>query len=244
MQRYYVNSLIEGNELIANQDDLFHMKKVMRNHNGDQVVVIDCDGNNYLCLIEDIDKGVLRVGSKLDIDNELDVNITIAYALPKGDKFELVLQKTCELGVRRIIPLLTNRCVVKMDQQRFAKKKARYQKILKEATEQSIRNKIPILEDLQDLKSLQEYMCDYNLVAYEETAKIGSNNNLNQVASKLKPGSSIMIVVGSEGGFDEEEVAYLNSIGFSNCALGKRILRSETAPLYICSVIGFMREGR
>lgn len=244
MQRYYVNSLIENDHLIINQDDLFHMKKVMRNHNGDEVIVIDSVGNNYLCSIEDIEQGLLSVVNKLDIDNELDVDITIAYALPKGDKFELVLQKTCELGVSRIIPLMTKRCVVKMDQQRFNKKKPRYQKILKEATEQSIRNQIPVLEDLQDLKSLKEFMVDYNLVAYEETAKIGSNNNLYQIANKLEPGASIMVVIGSEGGFDKEEVEYLNTIGFTNCALGKRILRSETAPLYVCSVIGFMREGK
>ncbi|MDD8049296.1 MAG: RsmE family RNA methyltransferase [Thomasclavelia sp.] len=242
MQRYFIKNQIINNEVQVSSDDLHHMKDVMRYKDGDKVVIIDSDGNNFQAIIKDINSGILDINNKIDINNELDVDITIIYAFPKGDKFELVLKKTCELGVKRIVPIITNRCVVKLDEKRYQKKKERYNKILKEASEQCQRSIIPTLEDLSSLKVVEKYKSDYNLVAYEETSKEGKHGELYETLKKLKKGSSITVVVGSEGGFDKEEVDYLNGLGFKSCSLGKRILRSETAPIYICSVIGFTRE--
>lgn len=243
MQRYFIQQQININEIFEiNQDDLHHIKKVMRNRNGDKIICIDTNQNNYLCEIEDIENGFIKAKEQLFVNNELDINVTLIYALPKGDKFELVLQKACELGVHHIVPLLTNRCVVKTNPEKFNKKLERYRKILKEASEQSVRNVIPDIETVIKLKDIQHYLKDYNLVAYEETAKNQKHGQLYEILSTIQAGESIAIIIGSEGGFDESEIQYLQSLGVQCCSLGKRILRSETAPLYALSVIGYSRE--
>ena len=104
----------------------------------------------------------------------------------KGDKFEFVLQKACELGVHHIIPLSSKRCVVKLTKDKFNKKLPRYQKILKEASEQSGRNRIPSIEEVKTIKELKPYLKDYNLVAYEETAKQHEHGELFHTLQQLK----------------------------------------------------------
>lgn len=243
MQKYFINEVIElDNSFIIEESDHHHIEKVMRNRNGDQIICVDLNHIQYLSIIEDVTKGIIKPIEKLDIDNELDVEVTLAYALPKGDKFELVLQKATELGVHNIIPLSTKRCVVKLTKDKFLKKLPRYQKILKEASEQSGRNRIPNIEEVKTIKELKYYLKDYNLVAYEETAKQHEHGQLHHTLLQLKKGDSILIVVGCEGGFDESEILELNEMGVNCCSLGNRILRSETAPLYLLSVIGYARE--
>ncbi len=241
MQRYFIKQQNEG-IIYLEKDDIFHIKKVMRGKNGDEVICINMDGVVHRCRIDDIDNGKVSVLSSIDQFCELDVDITLIYAMPKGDKFELVLQKATELGVKNIVPLLTRRCVVKLDQQKFAKKKERYTKILKEASEQSYRNFIPLLHDVQSIATIEPYLSKYNLVAYEEDAKTTSKNTLYKTIKNLQKKDTISIIVGSEGGFDESEIQELEKLGVSRCTLGKRILRSETAPLYMLSVIGFALE--
>lgn len=243
MQRYFINEdLKDKQQCMMTSDDLHHIKKVMRQKNGDSIICIDTFGVNYHCHIEDIDTGVIAIDTSFVNDSELDIDVTLVYALPKGDKFELVLQKATELGVTRIVPLLTNRCVVKMDKERFVKKKPRFLKIVKEASEQSYRNHIPSIEDMITLKEISSYIDQYAVVAYEETAKQGKHGNFYHVLSKLKSKDKLTIIVGSEGGFDPEEIELLETMGIVSCSLGKRILRSETAPLYMLSVIGYSRE--
>lgn len=243
MQRYFINEdLTNKKQVTLPSDDLHHIKKVMRNITGDEIICIDTLGHVYHGIIEDVDTGLIGLGQELDENNELDVEITLVYALPKGDKFELVLQKATELGVKRIVPIQTRRCVVKMDEQKFSKKITRYQKILKEAAEQSRRNYIPMICNVIKLEQLSNYLGDYNLVAFEEMAKQGEHMVLKQTLDQLKPGDRITIVVGSEGGFDQDEIDKMNDLGIKACSLGKRILRSETAPLYFLSVIGYARE--
>lgn len=243
MQRYFINeNLNQKKQLVLPSDDLHHVRKVMRNNNGDQIICLDLEGLVYRCEIADIDTGLVNIIETVDENNELEVEVTLVYALPKGDKLELVLQKATELGVSRIVPLQTRRCVVKMDEQKFNKKITRYQKILKEAAEQSRRNKIPEITKVIKLKDITNYLGNHNLVAYEEVAKAGEHKMLKATLDQLKPGDKLTIVVGSEGGFDEDEVTYMNSLGINSCSLGKRILRSETAPLYFLSVIGYALE--
>ena len=156
MQRYFINEdLTSKQQLILPDDDLHHVKKVMRNINGDEIICIDNAGQVYYGVIEDIEIGLVKIDKRLEENNELDVEITLVYALPKGDKFELVLQKATELGVKRIVPIQTKRCVVKMDEQKFAKKITRYRKILKEAAEQSWRNFIPEITNVIKLEHNQ-----------------------------------------------------------------------------------------
>ena len=241
MQRYFISE--KKQELMyLEPGDIYHSKKVMRNNVGDKVVGIDKIGNNYICEIVNVDIGEIKILEKIHNETELDVSVTLIYALPKGDKFELVLQKSTELGVHRIVPLQTNRCVIKTNQEKFTKKKVRYQKIVKEASEQSYRNRIPIIEDVISIHDINKYTSIYNIVAYEEDAKVGEQKQLANTLTQLQSGDSITIIVGCEGGFDEQEIQIMQSMGVQSCSLGKRILRSETAPLYMLSVIGYIRE--
>lgn len=242
MQRYFINEdLINRDSVQLVDNDLHHLKTVMRSKSGEEIICIDINGLVYLGKIVDVDQGSINIVEKIDENNELDVGITLVYALPKGDKFELVLQKATELGVERIVPLLTRRCVVKTDKKKFSKKIERYKKILKEASQQSRRNKIPEITNVVALGELKEYLGDYNLVAYEKF-DCNEKSMLKQCLEQLKPGDKITVIVGSEGGFDEIEIDEMEKIGVKACSLGKRILRSETAPLYLLSVIGFARE--
>lgn len=241
MQRYFIKEeCIKDKKIIVDEYDLKHMKKVMRYRNHDEVICILPDSSTYVYEIEDIDNGILIQKELCDENHELDVDVTLIYGLPKSDKFEFVLQKSTELGVKRIVPFLSKRSIIKTDMKTFEKKRERYEKILKEAAEQSYRNKIPELMPLAKINDLKRYISDINLVAYEESSKQGEHSQFYK--SLNQDYRSITIVVGPEGGFDQKEIDEMKEMGILECSLGKRILRSETAPLYMLSVIGYSRE--
>lgn len=241
MQRYFIKQECVQNELIyIDSYNHKHMQRVMRYHNGDQVICILPQSLTYIYEIVDIEKGVLKQKEQIHEDHELDVDVTLIYGLPKNDKFEFVLQKATELGVKRIVPFLSKRSIIKTDQKTFLKKQERYQKILKEASEQSYRQVIPELTDLIYIQDLKTYLSDINLVAYEESSKQGEHSLFYK--SLHQDYQTITIIVGPEGGFDSDEIEEMKKLGIKECSLGKRILRSETAPLYMLSVIGYSRE--
>ncbi|MFQ9922482.1 MAG: RsmE family RNA methyltransferase [Beduini sp.] len=241
MQRYFVKNFDES-QFIIEKEDHHHMKKVMRMHDGDEIVCINEKQQVFLCRIMNIEIGRIEVMEELMQDCELPVKVNLIYALPKSDKFEFVLQKACELGVTCIIPLLSKRCIVKTDRETFNKKYQRFNKILKEAAEQSYRNQIPKIAPLIKLSEVASYLGDHNLVAYEENAKQNEMSRLKEVLSQVHNGDTITIIVGCEGGFEQSEIDELEKMGVVPCSLGKRILRSETAPLYLLSAIGYALE--
>jgi len=242
MQRYFIDQNCIHDDIIEiDEYNHKHMQRVMRYRNGDKVVCILPNHQTYIYQIEDIDKGILSKQEQLLEEHELDVDVTLIYGLPKNDKFEWVLQKSTELGVKRIVPFLSKRSIIKTDQKSFSKKYDRYQKILKEASEQSYRQMIPQLTPLiTSIKDIKDYLSDVNLVAYEESSKQGEHSLFYQ--SLQQDYQTITIIVGPEGGFDEKEIQEMLDLGIYACSLGKRILRSETAPLYMLSVIGYSRE--
>lgn len=241
MQRYFISSEnINGSFIHVDSYNHKHMQRVMRYRNGQEVICILPDQHVYIYEIIDIEKGILQQKQEIIENNELDVQVTLIYGLPKNDKFEWVLQKATELGVARIIPFLSQRSIIKTDKQTFEKKRKRYLRILKEASEQSCRQIVPELTPLVKIDELTQYLSDVNVVAYEEESKNGEHSVF---AKTLKQDyHTITIIVGPEGGFDENEIEKMKSYGIRPCSLGKRILRSETAPLYMLSVIGFSRE--
>lgn len=241
MQRYFVENFNENGFKMSSYD-LHHIKKVMRMKNGDNIICINESRQVFLCRIVNIEDGMVEVVEKINQNCELGVSVTLIYALPKSDKFEFVLQKACELGVDRIVPLKSARSIIKTDTKSFMKKYDRFHKILKEAAEQSYRNHIPELMPLISLKEVGAYLGNHNLVAYEEKAKQNEMSLLKEVLSKVTIGDTITIIVGCEGGFEESEIAYLESLNVQACSLGKRILRSETAPLYLLSAISYAVE--
>lgn len=241
MQRYFIKDT-QIHDGIIEMDEVMHkhMSKVMRKKPGEQVICTDEEGHFHLATIADLTKGILIDEKIITEDNELDVDVTLIYGLPKGDKFEFVLQKATELGVHRVVPFLCERSLIKMDEQRFNKKKERYVRIMQEAGEQSHRNFVPQITAPIHIDQMKDYLSEVNVVAYEESAKQGERSSFSQALASLT--QSITIVTGPEGGFSEQEIARMNDMGFTCVGLGSRILRSETAPLYMLSVIGYERE--
>ncbi len=163
--------------------------------------------------------------------NELPVQITLAAAMIKKDKFELVLQKAAELGVSRIVPLITARTVNRPEEDKQKKIYARWQSILEEASAQCERTRIPVLEKTIPVERIREYRQAQNLFGYER-----GYEKSPLLGDVMKP-EDTLIVIGPEGGFTDEECDFFLQEGFSMVSFGSRILRAETACIYALSVI-------
>lgn len=235
MQRYFVMGNIEN--ITFYESDIFHIERVMRFKEGDQIEIV-LNGHIYLTKLTSIKPVKVNIIHEVFENRELNAPITLLYCLPKGDKLDLVIQKATEIGVSKIVGVISKRVVVRIDQKDKEKKLIRYNKIIKEASEQSKRTVLPVFEDIIDYKDIKKYLSKHNFIAYEKEAL--NNNSLMEKLSNLKPYEDITILVGAEGGFEESEVNYANEIGFSNVSLGKLILRSETAAIYFMSVLSFM----
>ena len=237
MQRYFSSS---ETEIILDHGDIHHITHVMRNKVGDFFEVV-FNKKVYQMKITSLSPFTYEINDISSIDNELKEEITLFYCLSKGEKNEFVMQKACELGVKRIVLLSSMRSIVKLDNDDFNRKKVRYEKILKEASEQSHRNIIPELIGIIPIKNIPEaLLAKHNFVAYEEDA--GNTSDTYKLINEIKSRESISILIGSEGGLDKSELEVLHQQGFKNISLGKRILRTETAAVYALSVIGFLLE--
>lgn len=247
MQRYFLkNNQFDKDLALITGDDAHHMSRVMRMTIGDQVIVCNEDKSCYYATIKQIKDQEIEVtlDSMIEAQTELPIEVTIAQGLPKGDKFEWVIQKATECGASEFIPLEMERSVVKLDAKKAGKKIERWNKIAKEAAEQSHRQMVPTVTSVQTLKQLLAQASQYDicLFAYEETAKQGELAQLKQTLSTIENHKKLLVIVGPEGGISEKEEVLLLESGFKPCALGPRILRTETAPIYILSAISYALE--
>lgn len=236
MQQYFIESNINLNETVTlNREQAFHICTVLRMKSDDLIRVVDSSNEIYLCKIITVSKSeciVLPI-ELLDEDNEMKTKVTLIMSLIKKDKWDFLLMKATELGVYRIVPYEAKRSVVKASDNKLE----RWTKIVTEASEQSKRNRVPIVEEVIKIKDIKNYVSDLNMVAYEKEK--GSSNTLSSVINSQE---SITIVIGPEGGFDDSEIEVLNDLGFINVSLGKRILRAETAAFYALSLIDGLSE--
>lgn len=251
MQRYIIPPVASDyrTEPLRLTDDLFHhMIHVMRMKQGNRVYLADSTGISFIAEITDIsnDTVALRWVEDEGKSTEMPVQVTIACGLPKGDKLEFIVQKGTELGAHAFIPFAAKNSVVKWTADKSAKKQQRLQKIAKEATEQSHRQIEPTVLPVQTLRELLAEAKKYThvLIAYEEDAKAGESSTLVETLSAVRKGDSLLFVFGPEGGFAPEEVEQFLRAGFKSCALGPRILRAETAPLYALSAVSYQIELR
>ena len=246
MQRYFINHSIEDIHLSSN--DLHHLLVVLRAKVGDQFEVVDSHQDVYLvCISEIINKEAIKVKvlEKYDpLSVELPIHITIATGLSKNDKLDWIVQKATELGMNQFQPVALQRDVVVWKTQKSEDKLHRLNKIAQGACEQSKRLAPPHIQPLMNLKDLIQHYKDYDvkLVAYEEEAKDHHHFTLKQVIQQIQPNQSLICLFGSEGGFDSKEVELLEQAGYLKCSLGPRILRAETAPLYLLSAISYELE--
>ncbi len=233
MQRYFVDTKEDIFNL--SNDDSYHITKVMRNKIGDKIEVV-IDKELYICEIITLDKQVsVKKLEKIEQDSELPCYVTIAQSLVKEQKMDLILQKSCELGVSEIIPINTTRSVVKLDKKE-TKKIDRWNKILKEASEQSKRIVIPKVNEILDIKDLSNL--DYDIKILCTVNELSTS--IKKVLSKELNGAKIILVIGPEGGFTDKEEEILINSGYISTSFGNRVLRTETASLYALSIINYI----
>lgn len=243
MQKFFINAADFTAKTLP-PDLVYQASKVLRYQIGSQFIV-GVDRKNYLVAITKINLKELeyQVLEELAIDNELDVAVTIIQGYPKGDKFEDIVKHGTELGASCFIPCLLERSQFKVEEKRLANKVVRFNKIAKEASEQSMRNIIPEVKEFMKLKDIALATYDIVYVCYEESAKAGELSGYKETLKGLKKGANIAFLIGPEGEIDEKEIKYLKT--FSNIkfiSLGKRILRTETAALYALSTVSYERE--
>ncbi|MCP3764282.1 16S rRNA (uracil(1498)-N(3))-methyltransferase [Domibacillus sp. A3M-37] len=246
MQRYFLTNEQDEQNILFSKEDIHHIRRVMRMEEGDHVYTVFPDGRAAVAVLTNVTDTsiVAKVEEWLAHSAELPVEVVLACGLVKGDKFDYIIQKGTELGAAGFVPFEAERSIVKWDLKKGAKKIERWQKIAKEAAEQSHRNRIPAVAEPMSVTQIIEHgnMFDVKLFAYEETAKSGEMPAFYEAVSGLKSGRRMLAVTGPEGGFSEKEAARLQGAGFIPCALGPRILRAETAPLYVLSAVSFYLE--
>jgi len=245
MQRYFVRASDvdqQKQSVTITGEDVGHIVKVMRFSPGDRIICCDGTGNCYMTAIQEIrrDQVNCRLMEKIHDDRELPVHVTIAQGLPKGDKMDLIVQKGTELGARALIPFTSSRTIVQLDEKKQAKRIERWNKIAKEASEQSHRSIVPEISGVLSWKQLLKIadQFDLALLAFEGERVTTLYSYLQNLKGNLK----ILIIVGPEGGFSEEEAAEAGAAGFKSVMLGNRILRTETAALYALSCISYQFE--
>ncbi|MFY4774873.1 16S rRNA (uracil(1498)-N(3))-methyltransferase [Metabacillus sp. RGM 3146] len=248
MQRYFIHEK-SGNLkdiVLITGEDVHHITRVMRLKEGGKIICISADGCEAECVIEELSDDSIRCLPLkwVMINRELPVKVTIASGLPKGDKLEWIIQKGTELGAFEFIPFNAARSIVKMEPIKAKKKVDRWQKIAKEAAEQSYRNDIPSIHEPLSFKELinQSDNYDVKILAYEESAKAGEKQNFAKALEGMQEGGKLLIVTGPEGGLTSNEASLLMEKGFIPSSFGPRILRTETAPLYALSAVSFYYE--
>ncbi len=240
MYHFFVDSAAIGDTLISvTGKDYNHITHVLRMKQGEQVTVDNTDdGKEYLCEIDsfETDRVLLRI---LDVQTdtaELPAKILLFQGLPKADKMELIIQKAVELGASEVIPVEMSRSVVKLDKKKGDAKQTRWQAISEAAAKQSKRGIIPVVSAPVTYKEALERAssCDLFMVPYEDARGFA---HTREVLSSIKPGQSVAILIGPEGGFAPSEIESAQAAGGEIITLGKRILRTETAGLVALSLV-------
>lgn len=239
MKKFFVDSnQINKNIIEIINDDVNHIKSVLR-LNIDALIQISDGNKNYISKISKIenDKIICEIIEELENENEASIKIDIFQGLPKADKMEYIIQKCTEIGVNEFFPVSMNRSIVKLAGKDEEKKILRWQKIAEGAAKQSGRDIIPKINNIKNIKNICEIIKDYDIfiVTYELENKEFLKNELEKL-NKVNI-NKIAILIGPEGGIEENEVDLLKKNGAKVVSLGKRILRTETVALVVSSII-------
>ncbi len=230
MQQYFAKNKV----LELEDSDYHHIKNVMRMKIGDVIKVV-YDGVSYECKLTNVsNKSSFDVISK-NKKEEDNLMVDVAFSLIKEQKLNYLLQKTTEVGVNELFPVNAKRSVVKINREKELSKKDRWQKICKEAAEQSFRSNVPVVNSVCELTDLTKKEYDLKLLC-----SLNKNTkNIKKVLPNDNKCVKILLVVGPEGGFDSKEEEYLLKNGFISVSLGNNVLRAETAPVVALSMIKY-----
>ena len=247
MHQFFVEPFqinINDKSVIITGNDVNHIRNVLRMKPGEEISVSNgVDGKEYRCGIVSLetDRVICELRFVKEDGVELPCKIYLFQSLPKADKMEWIVQKAVELGVYEIIPVAAKRCVVKLDEKKADAKIARWQGIAEAAAKQSKRGIIPqvteVLSFPQAVKKVSDM--DVRLIPYEMADGM---EKTRQIIDSLRPGQSIAVFIGPEGGFEEAEIQEAKAAGIQPVTLGKRILRTETAGMAVLSWISYRVE--
>lgn len=239
MSRFFVNSTdIFDDSIIISGEDVKHIKRVLRLGVGDNITIADGQGIEYKVEIVTLEEAVVKTRIIEIVKNHTEppVEIILYQGLPKSDKMDYVIQKGVELGLKRIVPVITERTVVKLNGKKDEQKKCdRWNRISMEAAKQSNRGVIPPVElpidFLKAIKATKDF--DFSLIPYEKER----GNGLKDVILNKNDAKKISVFIGPEGGFTEKEIELAVENGIHPVTLGPRILRTETAGIAVLSIL-------
>ena len=230
---YYDADISVGCKITVEGDEAIHIARVLRLEKGDIIEITSGNGHVYKAEIKNVAKKSIEVfiTEELAITGEPETDVTLFIGLTKGSKLELVIQKAVELGISSVVPVIMERCVVKIKDE--DSKTQRFRRIASEATKQCKRSRVPYVSDPVTFEEAVEMLknCELSFVPYESETNTGIKAVFN--GKKVK---SAGFIIGPEGGFSELEVDLLKKNSIQTVTLGKRILRMETAAIAVLSV--------
>ncbi|WP_040211352.1 16S rRNA (uracil(1498)-N(3))-methyltransferase [Clostridium polynesiense] len=240
MHKFFTpQSLFQGDYAYIEGEDVKHIYKVLRLEEGQEIIVNNQSGEEFLGKLHNISKKAVSVHiiKKLEVNNESNVDIALYQGLPKASKMDLIVQKASELGVNEIVPIITSRVDIVLKGE--FKKLERLQRIALEACKQCKRSIIPEIKEPLNFHSAIEELKEKDLIVvpYENAENYGIKTMVKKI--KDKEVIKVAIVIGPEGGFEEEEISALKEIGGEVVTLGPRILRTETAGFTAAALIQY-----
>lgn len=235
MRQYFIDQQVQLNENVRLSDEVaHHLINVLRYKENDFIRLVDKNSNVFLAELLFINQDVYAKCIEI-LDNKKDNKDIICCAcMIKKDKWEWLIQKAVELNATKIVPIISQRTIIKNDQEKIERKLERWNKIALEAAQQSNRDKLCLVQRPIKLKDINKYLSEINIVPYEKEDSI---KLIDLIEDK-----SITFIIGPEGGFEQSEIDFLTQLGFVSCSLGSNILRAETASLYTLAVIDAKRS--
>ncbi|HEZ3612711.1 TPA: 16S rRNA (uracil(1498)-N(3))-methyltransferase [Neisseria meningitidis] len=227
MPRFYLPENLSVGQTVALPDNIVRHLNVLRVRPNENITLFNGKGKAHAARLTVLEKrrAEAEILHEDTTDNESPLNITLIQSISSGDRMDFTLQKSVELGVTAIQPVISERCIVRLDGERAAKRLARWQEIVISACEQSGRNTVPPVLPIIGYREALDKMPS------ESTKLIMSINRARKLADIRQPSGAIVFMVGPEGGWTEQEEQQAFEAGFQAVTLGKRILRTETAPL-------------
>lgn len=231
---YEPQPLHEGAELFLNDSAVQHLGRALRMRPGEAIRLFDGDGNEHHAELVEISKRAIRVqvGAKILVTSESALRVELGQVMSRGERMDYVVQKATELGASRIVPLFSERCEVKLNPERQAKRVQHWQQVAISACEQSGRSRVPEIAMPQSLAPwLEACQSELKLVLHPDAAM--------PLAQRQTP-ASISLLIGPEGGLSDLEIAQARALQFESLQLGPRVLRTETAPVAALSVLQYL----
>ena len=242
MNRFFFDAeSMQDNLITFSGQNARHIINVLRLRRGDNIIACDGKGIDYKCVLTDFnrDNAIAQVLEVYKNTSERLNPITLFQCIPKGDKMDFIVEKSVELGVYSVVPVLSQRCISRPDSKTAPKKVDRWNSISESAAKQSGRGIIP---RVADIISFNDAICQM-VENYDRAILFYENERENMIDNNLKSSKSIAFMIGPEGGFSDEEIPFAREKGILIMSLGKRILRCETAPICALSILNHITEN-